>query len=263
MIRVLKVKIETWNLQVAAEINEKISEMTLKYAEFESLRIGEFRKELEAANLDFLEKRKEISTLKDAMTQDRKSMATDFVAALSGSKTQAKDLVVKIEGIYQQAGQVALSGGFVEAAISEKLLYIANSQVAKWLFLGAAALLATTWGILVYLGHNDLWEILMRVPISIVFFVPGFYFSSLAGKHRKTSVALQSLGLRIKAFDAYLVGAKDSERQKLRADMVSVFFDDTKSLVEGKVKPDTFSNRVVDRLSGVIEKAIEKLPAAK
>jgi hypothetical protein len=112
-------------------------------------------------------------------------------------KTKADEVLKEIIGIYEQAGQIALSGGFVEASLDEGTLYKENARWAKLFYVVSALVLAIMWGVLVQKGHDNLGEIVMRLPISIVLLIPAAYFSALAGKHRKTSVGLHSLGLRI------------------------------------------------------------------
>ena len=166
-------------------------------------------------------------------------------------------------GLYQQAGQIALSGGFVEAAIEEKSLYKANASQAKWAFGLTTTILALGWAFMLLDGQHDVKDLLLRLPISIVFLIPGLYFSNLAAQHRRTSINLQSLGLRIKAFDSYLTSADVNQQQKLRDELAGVFFSgfesqDFRSKVSVGFLGDVFS-RFFGLSEKIVDKAVDKI----
>ena len=84
----------------------------------------------------------------------------------------------------------------------------------------------------------------------------------MASKHRSIGVGLQSLGLRIAAFDAYIVKSEKEERSKLRGELARTFFEERRK--QDALSPDELSltTKVVDRLSGVVEKAVDKALSA-
>jgi hypothetical protein len=252
-------KILTFEAEIGASTTEKIAEITTKYADFQSERAGELRTLTDSFLTELNQAKTSLSIFFLEVSDERKSMSQKHSDLQSELKAAGKHTLDKMEAMYSQAGQTALAGGFVDAAKSEKDLYESNSKFAKGLFLVSSGVLALIWAVLVYLGHNDLREILMRLPISLVLFVPAIYFSSLAGKHRRSAVALQSLGLRIKAFDAYLVGAKEADRQKLRTEMASVFFDSERAVGATGAVSENILGKFVDRVGGIVEKAVEKL----
>jgi hypothetical protein len=53
------------------------------------------------------------------------------------------------------------------------------------------------------------------------------------------------------------------ERQKLRAEMVSIFFDDERRETSVKSISDTTIDKIVDRVGSVVEKVAEKIPNFK
>lgn len=255
----IEAKILTWDAEIGASTTQKIAEITTKYAEFQSEKTGEMRELSDAFLTDVNDAKTKLAALFGEISAERKTMSqkhSDLQGELLAAGKQTLD---KIEAMYSQAGQTALAGGFVDAADAERKLYQSNARFAKGLFLLSSSVLAVLWAVLVSLGHNDLREILMRLPISLVLFVPAIYFSSLAAKHRRTAVSLQSLGLRIKAFDAYLVGAKEVDRQKLRTEMATVFFDSERVVGASGVVSETVLGKFVDRVGGAVEKAVEKL----
>lgn len=68
------------------------------------------------------------------------------------------------------------------------------------------------------------WELISKLPIAAIFLLPAFYLGNVAQRHKRVSVALRSLGVRVSTFDAYLANIEPTEQQKIKAEMANVFF---------------------------------------
>lgn len=256
----LATKLEVWEGQFATEMRERVSEFNLKFSEFIAEKTEDLRMQIAAMRKDTDSSREAMATQSKSVSDQRAAEKQFFQQELEKHRKLASDILKRIEGIYEAAGQIALSGGFVEAAVSEKKLYEDNAWYAKFFFTIAATVLAAFWALHLLTTPTSLNDVLLRLPISLVFFVPAVYFSRLASKHRLTSVGLQSLGLRIKAFDAYLIAAKDAERQKLRAEMANVFFDDAREKSGSSGVSEAMLSKLTDKVGQLIEKVVEKFP---
>lgn len=241
-------------------MRERVSEFGAKFSAFISEKTEELRLQIDALRKDTESSRQLLTTQAKLVADQRETERNIFAQELGKHKGLAADVLKRIEGIYEVAGQTALSGGFVEAAIGENKLYEDNAWYAKLFFILGAIALAVLWAYHLFATPTNLNDVLLRLPISVVLFVPAVYFSRLASKHRLTSVGLQSLGLRIKAFDAYLISAKETERQKLRAEMANVFFDDARDKSGGIEISEPMLAKLTDKISQLIEKVVDKFP---
>jgi hypothetical protein len=255
----IETRLQNWDSQFSADLSVKLAEITKTYADFETDRISELRPLLDELRSELEASRKKLREMSLEYNNGGKSLQEYFISEIGKSKDQAQKLLTDIAGVYDVAAQTALAGGFVEAAIREKTLYTDNAWYAKLFFIGGAGSLAALWLYHVIYETSGFADILMRLPISIALFVPAIYFSSLAGKHRKTSVGLQSLGLRIKAFDAYLLSADAAQRKLLRAEMANVFFDDARSSPSQLPVSESTIEKISDRVGSIFEKLIEKV----
>lgn len=256
----LAIKVESWDSQFVNETRERLSEFSAKFSEFISEKTEELRLQIDVLRKDIETSSQTLAAQVKMVSVQRETEKNTFAQELVKHKGLAADALKRIEGIYEAAGQTALSGGFVEASVGEKKLYEDNAWYAKFFFIVGAIALAALWAYHLFATPTNLNDVLLRLPISIVFFVPAVYFSRLASKHRLTSVGLQSLGLRIKAFDAYLISAKETERQKLRAEMANVFFDDVRERSGTIEISEPMFSKITDKLSQLIEKVVDKLP---
>jgi hypothetical protein len=256
----LAAKMDSWDSQFVNEGRERVSEFNAKFSEFISEKTEELRLQIDALRKDTESSRQAMAVEAKLVSDQRETERRVFAQELGKHKALAASVLKEIEGMYEVAGQTALSGGFVEAAVGEKTLYEDNAWYAKFFFILAAIALAALWAYHLFATPTNLNDVLLRLPISLVFFVPAVYFSRLASKHRLTSVGLQSLGLRIKAFDAYLISAKETERQKLRAEMANVFFDDAREKAGGIEISEPMLSKLTDKISQLTEKVVEKLP---
>ncbi|WP_374434964.1 hypothetical protein [Tabrizicola sp.] len=252
-------KLQNWDSQFSADLSVKLAEVAKSYADFETERVSELRALLDELRIELDTSKKKLRDLSTEYNNTGRSLTDHYISEIAKGKDQGQKLLTEIAGIYDAAAQTALAGGFVEASIREKTLYSDNAWYAKLFFICGALSLAVLWLYHVIYETSGFSDILMRLPISIALFVPAIYFSSLAGKHRKTSVALQSLGLRIKAFDAYLLTADTEQKKLLRAEMANVFFDDARLLPTQSSVSESTIEKITDRLGSILEKLLDKI----
>ena len=78
----------------------------------------------------------------------------------------------------------------------------------------------------------------------------------MAQRHRRVSVALRSLGIRIAAFDAYLANFSDEEKNAEKQKMTEVFFD-AKISSDRTLPTDTKDvGKALDQLTGPLGKIV-------
>lgn len=137
---------------------------------------------------------------------------------------RANALLSKIDGVFQEAGQTLLAGGFAESAREEMSAYRKDSNLAKFSFAIAALVLSILAAFDVIRGTYDISRLFEKLPISLVLLLPGIYFAGLASKHRKEAFRLRSVGLRVKAFDAFINSSDDEIGSRLREQVAPYFF---------------------------------------
>ena len=189
-------------------------------------------------------------------------MAADKALAEKNEELEAKarDTVDRLNKLYEQAGRDVLAADFAGNASSEDTSFKNLSKIASAAFLAAAVILALMWANLSLGEGFKFSDLFQRLPISIVILLPAFYFASLASGHRKASLKLRSLGLRIKAFDAYLINAQVKDVEDLKREMAKEFFeekpeDGPKGSLFSRNQGDNF-----DRLADLADKVADKVP---
>lgn len=260
---VIATRFDSWEAKLDADYQTKLAGWTAELTAFQ-LNVTEQTKATLKTFSDDIEKEKsKILTAAQALITDRESANNSLLALYSKMSTDGNSTLKSLVEIYEQAGQIALSGGFVEASGKEELAYRSNANWAKVFFVLSTIVLGFIWYDSVENKLSGLTDVILRLPVSVVFLLPAFYFASLASKHRKTAVSLRSLGLRIKAFDAYTIRATEADRQKLREELAPVFFDEERAISGNNTSEEAFIGKVVDRVGSVVEKVMDKLPLGK
>lgn len=256
-------KLSSIESQSAADIASKMTEFTNQFLDFQRRSNSEIAARIDSARQSLEDRQQAIDDLAKKIREDSSTFKNAFVAELASAKGEAQRILSEIEGIYNIAGQVALSGGFIEAAAIEANLYEKNALWAKWLFGISASILAIIWFLHITIESTGLQDMFLRLPISLVLLIPAVYFSNLAAKHRKSATTLQSLGLRIKAFDAYIVTAKDTEKQRLRGEMVATFFDTERTGAAQQNVTKPIGDETIKSVTAFFEKVLDRLPGSK
>lgn len=279
-------RLKTEGEQVASSFEEKKSEISHasdqfsgQFAQFEN----DFKQRLEnalagtissavaaetdlkeAAERNWTEYKSRFDAAMEELEKDKREAVSELKTFATAHENQLSEVLAtskvrlrEIEGIYSLAGNTLLAGGFVQASQNENKLYEIYSRIAVGLFILGALFLATVLYRLLGTPSVSLRELFLRLPISLVVLLPGFYLASLASKHRASSIGLRSLGLRIKAFDAYLAGARDDHRDELRAILANHFFVDVQSPVPRQSRLD---GKTVDGMVALLDKVISKIP---
>lgn len=248
---------ENWEAAQEARVTAKLSEWGESFSNAQAERHSDFHHRVDELNSFLSEarsKRKEVFDQNERMLEEANKR---LHLQQSEFSQRAEEVLSDLEGLYKQAGQVALAGGFVEAATTEHKTFLRYSNLAAVCMFIAAAMLAWIWTEIRTGQDVSVLELVLKLPISAVFLVPAFYLASIAARARRSSLALQSRGLRIKAFDAYLVDADDTVKKSLHEKMADVFFVDTELSSDSKNQVSFGSG---GRLADILEKVVDKFP---
>lgn len=158
-------------------------------------------------------------------------MSEDFISkesgkyldSLSDSLNSGRSILDKIRNIYGIVGGESSAGNLTVSANDEKFIYTSFLVIAGILFvIGSIVSFNIIHPILS--GVITLESLLSRMGIIFAIFVPAWYFSSLATKHRKTELAYRSLALKVAAFDPYLANFDEQTRIAIKREMAQTFF---------------------------------------
>lgn len=248
----LEEKYSVWELNYNTQANKMLSD-------FQNERATEFRIEFDRISKEITKTRESLELVKNNSEEQESNIAEKFQSQLSHQKAEAEGIIEKLNELYQEAGNLALSGGFSAAAALEVKSYAGNALLAKICFGVAGIIMAVGYFITFDDGDHDVMELLLRLPTSIPLLIPGVYFSALASQHRRTSVHLQSLGLRIKAFGSYIAQADQEQQRKLREEMAKVFFAESEADGFRSRTSVGFLGDILTRTFAVSEKIAEKV----
>jgi len=231
--------ISNYEAKVNAKVTEKLTEFAGAFSEAQNTRSAEYQANENSMQETISHMKSQAEQIKQTVNDTSMALGKDMDRARVEYESKASDILDNLNGLYDTAGQTALAVGFAGSAKEESLLFSRYSVLASIIFVIVAIISACMWFSLSKTANFTFAEMLMRLPVSAVFLVPGLYLASLANKHRKSAVKLRSLSLRIKAFDAYLANAPIEQRHQLRSELVREFFEE---------KPDTPSRE--SRLAG-------------
>ena len=221
----IKAQFENWETQLDTDIKEKLGELQEKFSDGQTKR----REEHEAQLNEIAKSLREAQSNTDTTTSVNKKQIADAKNALAEAHDiavdEANEVLGKLKRIYGIAGETALASDFIKTAKSEGTAYLWLTLVASVFYIAIPASFAYLWITYIDVTEFRFTDLLSRLPISAVFLAPAIYFGNLAQKHRRVSVALRSLGIRIAAFDAYLANFSDAEKNVEKQKMTEVFFD--------------------------------------
>lgn len=257
-------QVANWEAGFNALVTEKISDFSNAFSGSQAERSKAFdrdRQELIHVTSEYKENTEKNHS--ESVDQRRK-VEKEFEKSLSELSLSAEDIVKKLNEMYSAAGKDVLAADFSGNAVEEDKNFRWYTKLAYIFFLIAAVVLAVLWFSLARDGDFRIVDLFMRIPISIVFLIPGYYFASLASEHRASSIKLRSLGLRIKSFDAYMQGANVAEPEKLKTKMASEFFMEQKEeVVQKQPLFSAGSRKAAERAMDLAEKLVEKVPSGK
>jgi len=256
----MQTQFEVWGADNRSQIAERLSELSETFSDAQAKRSDEFQELKNAFSSSLANLNDSIKTVHKENAENQKVAKKALQQSQEEYEAQAKEVLDNINGFYEKAGQTVLSGDFVNSAKEEKTLYETNAKYAKGLMVAAVIVLGIMWLLLVVnKGSFEITDLLMRLPISIVILIPAFYFASLANQHRKSAIKLRSLGLRIKAFDAFLASADVDEKKQLRGDLAPIFFEDSQGSSETKDGFFSQGGKVNEGLVKFADKALDKI----
>lgn len=252
-------QLEAWDADNRSQIVERLSELSDSFSDAQAKRSDEFQELKNAFSSSLANLKDSIKTVQNENVENQKVAKEALQQSQEEYEAQAKEVLDNINGFYEKAGQTVLSGDFVTSAKEEKGLYQTNALFAKILMLIAVIILGVMYLSLAKKGSFEITDLLMRLPISVVILIPGFYFASLANQHRKSAIKLRSLGLRIKAFDAFLASADGEEKKQLRGNLAPVFFEDSQNANDTKDGFFSQGGKVNEGLVKFADKALDKI----
>lgn len=212
--------------------------------------IDEFQRESSSA-------REELSTLiereKSELTALRKELSQSNKEQLAATKDEAEEYIAKIKDLYGLAGSESNSGELRTSADRERTSYVWLASLSGILFVAGSVFVATVIAPIITTDIS-LEAAISRIAVSAAIFLPAAYLARLAGKHRKAEIAYRSLGLRVAAFDPYILNLPEAERNEMKRQMADVFFT---SQLHDDLKSDSNRNR-----SGVVGSMTDELLSA-
>ncbi len=245
---------------INTQIAEKMSEFTERFSKAQSERSEKSQEALDNISKSLRETEEMRQKLNAEYEKSIQESFKTLEAKRDEFEAQAKETLTKLDGFYDKAGQDALAADFAGNAEKEDKSFKENKTYAVWAFSLSAIVLGIMWFQLAVMTDFQFAELLQRVPVSVVFLLPGFYFASLASGHRKSALKLRSLGLRIKSFGAYVTPADKDEQVQLRAEMVKEFFAEEKEIQKKNGLFDRSANKTDERVVGLMEKVLDKIP---
>ncbi len=250
---------QTLEANVGAATTAKLSEVEAEFSQTQAERSQEFQNLKNQISGSLAEVNTQLKQFQEEHSKVIRTVQLELTEQKKHQEESARETLKKLEGFYELAGQTALSGGFVEAALQEYKAYTRYSISATILMLAAALFIGYSWVSLSGTESFEISSLLMRIPVSVVLLIPGFYLAALASRARRASLSLRSLGLRIKAFDAYAVGWSSSEEidhQEIKMKMAEVFFQEKSDKDRGGGIYIGSGGKLVD----VLEKIVDKIP---
>jgi len=265
---------------------EKYKESTESgVSELES-RIESINAELEQKEKTILELKAELATVEQTIQQQTSEFNTQYQASeksrdekfekaydkyTSDSDSKFKNLAERAAKVIEvlvkfqdDASKVygvtinTLQGGAYSSYANEEKV------AANWLRIIAATLMLTGVGflvvpeILLVLDQEKyvfVWEkILGRLPLSLVVFVPAFYFAKESSKHRNNEVANRRRQHILTTLDPYIELMDDDKAQELKAHVAKTIFS------EGNVtdEPDKETSNVISQLANLAKQIKSK-----
>lgn len=259
----IEAQISNYEATVNAQVTEKLSELSREFTKAQNERSAGFQQTENTMQEIISNMRSQAGQIKKDATDRRSAAKKELIIAKGEFETKANEVIDNLNGLYDQAGQTALAAGFAGSATEESGLFRLYSVLASIIFVLVATVTAFMWFSMSKTSGFSFSEMLMRLPVSAVFLVPGLYLASLANKHRKSAVKLRSLSLRIKAFDAYLANAPLEQRQELRSELVREFFEEQPEVAVRQSLFARANTKDTEGLVNLLEKAIEKLGEVK
>jgi hypothetical protein len=256
-------QITNYEARVSAQVTEKLTELSNDFSEAQIERSADFQQTENSIQEMISQMRSEVTQIQKDARQQKTELRSELAASKKDFESKANSIITDLNGLYDTAGQTALAAGFAGSAKEESVLFTRYSVLASVVFILVAILTASLWFSLSRTDNFSFNEMLMRLPVSAVFIVPGLYLASLASKHRKSAVKLRSLSLRIKAFDAYLANAPVEQSQELRSQLVREFFEEQPDLPTRGGISIGGGGKQTESLISLLEKSIEKIGSIK
>ena len=255
----IDVKITESDKSISNQIAERMAEFTERFSRAQGERSEEFQELQNSISKTQSDAVLQVEKMERLNAEQLQASNQKLEAEINGFQSKASEIVQNLQGIYDAAGQTALAADFAGNAETERKQYTLFSWIASVSFVAAAIALGVLWYALAQEETFTFSDLFKRLPVSLVFLLPAFYFATVANSHRRSAVKLRSLGLRIKSFGAYLTPAEKEEKIELRAEMVHEFFAEK---VEEPMKRSFFERngeKHVEKAMDLAGKVVDKV----
>lgn len=216
-------KLDSELATVTQTIQQQTSEFNTQYQSSETSRNEKFDKAYDKYTSDFDKAYEKFRSESDGNFKSLAERASKIIEVL----VKFQDDAAKVYGVTINT----LHGGAYSSYANEE------KNSANWLRRLAALLMLIGVGFLVVpevvLAFKDepyvfLWEkVLGRLPLSLVVFVPAFYFAKESSKHRNNEVANRRRQHILTTLDPYIELMDEDKAQELKADVAKTIFSET------------------------------------
>lgn len=194
--------------QERAEAAAAVANLNLKFAEHETVRLGEFQTAL-------TELRSNFGIFDEKMRGDGEKL----IAAMEGYRNEAAKIV-------QIVGNIGVTGNYQNIAQSEarEAAFWRGLTVVFFLF---GVLLAGTTFVSVLGEHLDgtsAWSVVIRLLYAIVIALPAFYTARESARHRTNSDRARQTELELASIGPFIESLKDDKKMEIREQLTKHYF---------------------------------------
>jgi hypothetical protein len=243
---VTEIKAELKNIQQV--IQKQTSEFNNQFQRSETDRTNKYEKEIESYDGKFSTLYESNKNTSDAQFNNLTLRIGKIIEVL----TRLQDDASKVYGVTINTLQ---AGAYSSYANEERKIANRFRWLAGGLMLIGVGLLVTP-EIKGLLGNGEYifeWmKVLGRVPLSLVVFVPAFYFARESGKHRSNEVLNRRRQHILSTLDPYIELMDKASADALKADVAKSIFADTASA--SKTEDSDLSN-LISQIANLIKQA--------
>ncbi|MGH1463515.1 MAG: hypothetical protein ACRBB6_15935 [Neptuniibacter sp.] len=210
---------------VEQTIQQQTSEFNTQYMASEKARSDKFEKELES----YTQKSEgNLKSYTDKSDEEFKDLATKTAKIIEVLTTLQED-ASKVYGVTINTLQGGAYSSYANAERSAANRY--RFLASAFMLLGVAFLIAPE--IQLFLEEApyqfDWKKVLGRIPMSLVVFVPAFYFARESGKHRHNEIANRRRQHILTTLDPYIELMEPDKAEELKVHVAKTIFSDVNS----------------------------------
>lgn len=212
--------VDTFYERATASLEAKIDERLTEANSRLTSSIDEFQSKITDDRSKATAQLSQISADRKSTLENSERLLQDGLKKIS---SQGTDYLNKIREIYGIVGGEASSGQLIVSANGESTAYKVLGGVAFLAFLSGSFFAYTAIQPALLSGVD--WHILVgRIGLVVASYIPAWFLSSLATKHRQAELAYRSLAVRVAAFDPYLSEFEAADRIGVKKQLAEMFF---------------------------------------